>query len=182
MRISYTAQPTRAELREVARGVFLWLPGTATFTAVDLDGAPYTVQLVLDTRDGEIRPVSVTVTAPSGSPPVTGTTLRAVRIAELTRTGILAGVQRGRRKSKAGGTGTEILSPGLGDKDLELLRLRGPVRESLEVLAWVYNLAGFLGLPPAKQAGLELGLPRATVTRWVRRAKDMGLIGPAEGE
>ena len=123
----------------------------------------------------------MTVTAPEGSPPLTSTILRAVPVQRLARAAILAGVQRGRRKRTSdGGTSTEILSPGLDDKDLELVRLRGPVPESLEVAAWVYNVAHLVGLPPARQVELTLGLPRTTASKWIKRARDMGLIGPEE--
>jgi transposase-like protein len=48
------------------------------------------------------------------------------------------------------------------------------------VAAWVYNVASLVGLPPAKKVERELGLPRTTASKWIRRARDMGLISPEE--
>jgi len=108
--------------------------------------------------------------------------LRAVKVWDLARAGIITGAHRGRSEATSdGGTATELLSTSLTDQDTELIRLRGPVRESLEWAAWFYNLARVLGLPPAKQVELELGLPRTTAAKWIRRARDMGLISPTEG-
>jgi len=181
VRISYEAR-AGSPPSEIAPGLFMWLPGTAAFEPVALDGAPYRVELRLDMTPDGIRPVSVTVTAPEGSPPVTGTTLRAVQVQNLTRTGIIQGALRGRSETTVkDGTSIELLSPSRTEQDIELIRLRGPVRESLEVAAYLYNLAGLIGLHPAKEVERELGLPRTTATKWIRRARDMGLIGPTEG-
>lgn len=180
VRINYKSRPQ--DLQEIAPGVFMGLPGTATFEPVDIGGAPYAVAITFGmTADGP-RPAAVTVTAAEGSPPVTSSTLRAVKVWDLARAGIITGAHRGRSEATSdGGTATELLSTSLTDQDIELIRLRGPVRESLEWAAWFYNLARVLGLPPAKQVELELGLPRTTAAKWIRRARDMGLISPTEG-
>lgn len=180
MRTSYkwgTFKPPR----EVAPGVFMQLPGTVTCEDVELCGAPYTITIGLDMTADGIRPVSVTVAVPEGSPPVTGTILRAVPVQALTRAGILTGALRGRPgTTDGGGTRIDILSTTLTDQETELIRLRGPVRESLEWAAYLYNMAQLVGLPPARQVETGLGLPHPTATKWIRRAKDMGLIGPEE--
>ena len=181
MTISPKYESTALPWREVAPGVLIALPGTATFEGVNLGGALYKVELGLDMTPAGIRPVSVKVTAAIGGPPVTGTALRAVRVADLARTAIILGALRGRTTATGkGATRTDILSP-LTDKDIELIRLRGPVRESVEWAAYFYNLGQLAGLPPARQVELSLGLPRSTAAKWVKRARDMGLIGPTGG-
>jgi hypothetical protein len=158
------------------------LPGTVTCEDVDLCGAPYTVTIGLDMTADGIRPVCVTVAVPEGSPPVTSTVLRAVPLQELTRAGILTGALRGRLgTTDGGGISIDILSTNLTDQETELIRLRGPVPESLEWAAYLYNMAELVGLPPARQVADGLGLPHPTATKWIKRAKDMGLIGPKEG-
>src|SRR5690625_2012825 len=46
----------------------------------------------------------------------------------------------------------------------------------LAQVAQIYNRAADEGLPPARQVEVELDAPRTTVAKWVRRAKDEGLI------
>jgi hypothetical protein len=64
----------------------------------------------------------------------------------------------------------------LSDQDVAYLRLQGPTDDSLEWVAYFYNLAGVLGLPPARQVEVGLDLPRTTATKWIRRARDKGLL------
>lgn len=165
---------------EIAPGVLLGLPGTATFEGEDLGGAPYTVSLVLDMRDGRVRPVSVTVTAPEGSPPVTSTVIRAVRVRDLFREAVGAALRAQTETADDGGTRTDVFPPP-GKRDIELMVARGPVRESLEYTAFIYRRARVAGLDPAREVQLELGLPRTTATRWIRRAKETGLVPEEEG-
>lgn len=159
------------------------LPLTATFEDVDLGGSSHTVEMKLGMTTEGVRPVAVTVVPSAEGQPVTGTALRAVRVQELARHAILRAATRGRTETtEDGGTSTEIMSPELTDQEVELIRLRGPVRESLEVAAWLYNVACVIGVPPAKEVERGLGLPRTTATKWIKRARDMGLIeSPAEG-
>jgi hypothetical protein len=148
---------------------------------VDLGGAPYIVKLGLDLRANRVCPVTVNVTAPEGSPPVTSTTLRAVRVQDLFHDAIIRGALPARVEATGtGGTSFDVLSP-LTEQDVELIRLRGPVRESLEWTARLYDVAQKIGLHPAQHVERALGLPRTTATKWIRRARDMGLISPTEG-
>ena len=54
-------------------------------------------------------------------------------------------------------------------------------RESLEWVAYLYNIAELVGLTPARQVADGLNLPHSTATKWIKRAKDIGLI-PEEGK
>jgi len=163
--------------REVAPGLFAVLPAVATFTDVDLDGALYDVEMTLDMTDVGIRPTSVQVTAQEGSPPVSGTTLRSVRVRDLAGAAIFTFVERGKRtvhedQEVVDIWGGELPSP----DDITRLRLQGPSQETLGWVAYFYNMAGILGLPPARQVERSLGLPRTTASKWVRRARERGLI------
>ncbi len=162
-----------------APGLFMHLPGTVTQSDVEIEGALYDVAIVLDrTAEGGVRATAVTVTAHDGSPPVTGTTLRAVRVWDLVQQAILLAAHRGRRKVANEVTTTEVLTSTLSDADAEQLRLHGPTDKSLEWVAHFYNLAQAVGLPPAKQVQLAIGLPRTTATKWIKRARDKGLLSP----
>lgn len=169
-------------LQEVAPGVFMPLPLSVTYEGVEIEGALYVVEMVIDTTTKGIRPVSVKVVAPAGQA-ITSTELRAVRMGELWRDAILRTVTRGYSKATAddGAERADLMATGLSDQEVELIKLRGPVRESLEVAAWLYNVACVIGLPPAKEVERGLGLPRTTASKWIRRAREMGLITSTEG-
>jgi hypothetical protein len=163
--------------REVMPGVFVQLPGTATVGGVDLAGISCTVALDLDMTADGIRAVSITVTTDSGVP-VTGTMLRALRVADLTRAVTPDVLMRGRSERTGGDIAITILPATLDDRDRELARLRGPRnRESLEWAAWFYNVGLLAGVPPARQVELGLGLPHSTAAKWIARARAAGLIG-----
>src|ERR1019366_3914696 len=89
---------------EVAPGLFMGLPGVATFEDAELEGALYDVEMTLDMTAEGIRPTSVKVSAQEGSPPVTGTTLRALRVWDLAREAILLGISRGARTDNKDGS------------------------------------------------------------------------------
>lgn len=135
------------------------------------------------TEEG-IRPISVQVYAPEGSPPVSGTTLRAVRVWALVQHALTVAVEHGQANmtEREGHVAIVGRAVELSDEDVARIRAQGPTDESLAVVARFYNLAGVLGLPPAKQVELNLDLPRTTASKWVRRAREKGLLGdPATG-
>jgi hypothetical protein len=179
MLVSFNSDPRSAISNEVAPGLFMAVPAFAGFAGVDLEGALYDVEMILDMTGEGIRPTSVKVTAQEGSPPVTGTTLRALRVWDLARTAIPEGLSQGVRTEQADGSFVTQFNPVYGDlSDEEVARLRkqGPTDETLGWVAYSYNLAGILGLPPARQVEVDLGVPRTTASKWVRRAKEKGLI------
>ncbi len=176
METSYRAD-IRTGRKEVAQGLFLAVPGTATHTGVELEDALFDIQMTLDLLDEGIRATSVTVTAQDGTP-VTGTTLRAVRVWDLARLAIAVGMDRGSRTEQPdGSTVTSIVDSQLSDVDVARLRSQGPTEETLGWVAYFYGLANVLGVPPARQVEIDLGLPRTTASKWVRRAREKGLIG-----
>ena len=162
---------------EVAPGLFMGLPGVATFEDAELEGALYDVKMTLDMTAEGIRPTSVTVTAQQDSPAVTGTTLRALRVWDLAREAILIGVSRGTRTdTKDGSFEVGIMGSALPNEEVARLRAQGPTDETLGWVAYFYKLGDVLGLPPAKQVEVSLQLPRTTASKWVRRAREKGLI------
>lgn len=176
--VSFNFNPGSAISNEVAPGLF-WACGVAGFPGVDLEGALYDVEMTLDMTGEGIRPTSVKVTAQEGSPPVTGTTLRALRVWDLARTAIPFGLSHGVQTEQADGSFVTQFDPvdgDLSDEDVARLRTQGPTDETLGWVAYFYNLAGILGLPPAKQVEVSLKVPRTTASKWVRRAKEKGLI------
>lgn len=163
---------------EIAPGVFIAVPGSALFEGVDLEGGMFDVKLELDmTREG-IRAVAVTVASQDGATPVALTTLRAVKVWELTQRAIASAVERGYAEGSPDGPyDVTTTSWGqLSDQDAARLRAQGPTDEALGWVAFHHNLAAVLGLPPAKQVEVNLGLPRSTASKWVRRAREKGLL------
>ncbi|MEE6295705.1 hypothetical protein [Georgenia wangjunii] len=154
------------------------LPATAAFSDVELDGNPYAVELQLEQTAEGVRPVTVKVTAQEGSPPVSGTVLRAVRVWDLAVEAILRAVRPSEVESTGGGVRVTRIasSAALSDEDVARLRAQGPTDETLRWVAYFYNLGAVIGLPPARQVELNLGLPRTTASKWVRRAREKGLI------
>lgn len=173
--VTYTTSQASAPT-ELAPGLFMALPGVATIENVDLEGGLYDVELTLDMTPDGIRPTSVKVTAQAGSPHVTGTTLRAVRVWDLARHAILTGVHRGSSSASDGVTRWDLASPALPDTEIARLRAQGPTEETLTEVALLYNFAGVLGLPPAKFVEVNLEIPRTTASKWVRRAREKGLV------
>ena len=55
----------------------------------------------------------------------------------------------------------------------------GPSEEDLRIIAMVYQVAYATGTPPTKAVMLRAGVPRSTAGRWIRMARERGLLGPA---
>lgn len=171
MQISYN-QDKDAKLREVAKGMFMTLPGIGKLEGMLLHGALYDVEMTVNLTNEGIRATAVKVTAQPGSPPVTGTILRAVKVWDALREVIVLSTRRGSRLDR----GVLVRVEGLSDEKLVALRQQGPTDETLEWVAYFYNLGGVLGLPPAKQVELSFQVPRTTASKWVRRARERGLL------
>jgi hypothetical protein len=148
---------------EIAPGITLELPAVAEFGGVDLDGGEHSVKMVLRMTPDGVRPTSVEVDGIGNA--VTGTTLRSLRVWELAKEAIHLGLDR------SGGLATRLSA-----ERAEHLRAIGPKRETLEWVAFFYNLGRAVGLPPARQVEIELNVPRTTASKWVRRAREEGLI------
>lgn len=60
------------------------------------------------------------------------------------------------------------------------LRVQGPTDETLEWVARIYNEARLRRRPPARQVEIDLDVPRTTASKWVRRAREKGLVPPPD--
>ncbi|WP_431711114.1 hypothetical protein [Glutamicibacter uratoxydans] len=164
--------------------VSIKLPGTLT---VENQPAPgQSVSFRVDWIQGVgVRPVAITVASLKGEE-ITSTDLRAVKAKNLWRAAIVnhATYHRLVFFEKEDG---DLELPAMGpvqfrDELLEKLRLKGPVKETLEYVTDLYMFADTLGLAPALYvqevfAGENLEpLPRTTATKWIKRARDMGLF------
>src|SRR4051812_13355293 len=140
MRLDYQPDDDASRV-EIAPGITLELPASAYFQDVELEGSPHRVHMRLEMTSEGVRPTQVTVDGKSR--PVTGTALRAVRVWDLAEQAIRLGLKR------AGGAPTMLSA-----KKIRQLRELGPQQESLEWVAFFYNLGRAMGLPPARQVEL----------------------------
>ena len=165
--------------RQVAPGLFIYLPVIGKFTDMEIEGHRYNLHLELDMTEEGIKPVSVLFASHDESPALTSTTLRSIKLGALTQQVLVRSVQSGQIKMPSD---YEIVidSQGpvseLSDDEVKRIREQGPTDESLQWAANFYNLGQVLGLPPAKQVEVNLGLPRTTASKWVRRAREKGLL------
>lgn len=164
--------------------VIIDLPGVLVISDVPAKGQ--NVSFRVDwVEDEGLRPTAITVSSTVGKE-VTSTDLRAVNVKNLWRSAIVDHVTYRRMFffdwEKFDGK-IAIDSPvQLPDDVLEKIRLRGPERATLEYVADLYTFADLIGLAPALYvqeifAGENLEpLPRTTATKWIKKARDMGLF------
>lgn len=160
------------------------LPGLLMINDVPAQGQ--SVSFRVNWVDGEgLRPTAITVSSLVGKE-VTSTDLRNVNVKNIWRSAIVHHVKYLRLfrfdwEKWDGKIGID--SPlQLPDDVLETIRLRGPERATLEYVADLYTFADLIGLAPALYvqqvfAGENLEpLPRTTATKWIKKARDMGLF------
>ncbi len=178
---SYTPDP--GALGHILGPVFMELPGVLTVARVPTKD--HDVSFRVEVLESGLRPTAITVSSRI-SQEVTSTDLRAVNVKNLWRSAILKHFKYHRdfySWESRDPNKVMVESPiQLPDEDLEMLRLRGPVRETLEYVADIYSLGSLLGLAPALYvqqtfAGERLEpLPRTTATKWIKKARDLGLL------
>lgn len=149
------------------------LPGTIAVTGLDIDGGEYDAVMTIDMTSTGVRATSITVASAAGQP-VTGTTLRGVRVSDIVRTVIGNNILRGERRPDGS---LETYDPAaLTAEQAASIRHGGPAGEGLAWAAFYGNAADVLGLQPTHLAQANLGLSRQTAWRWIRKARDHGLI------
>ena len=160
------------------------LPGVLVIADMPTKGQ--NVSFRVDWVDDEgLRPTAITVSSTVGAE-VTSTDLRNVNVKNLWRAAIVNHVTYDRMFrfdwEKWDGK-ISIDSPvQLPDDVLEKIRLRGPEPATLRYVADVYMFADLIGLAPALYvqhifAGENLEpLPRTTATKWIKKARDMGMF------
>lgn len=163
----------------IGPGLAIVVPFTGT---IDLDeddafGAEVAqVVMDIDLVDGMLQPTKVEVVGRHGHP-VTGTTLRQVPVKGMASNLIQNAIAK---REEAGGV-TKISSGGnspihLDEAEKARLRNQGPVEESLRTVANFYEFGRVTGYPPAKFVEDNLGMPRTTVSKWIRRAREAGFL------
>lgn len=151
--------------------------GTIELEADDAFGAEVSrVVMDIDLIDGMLQPTRVEVVGRDGYP-VSGTTLRQVPVKGMA-SHLIQNAIATREETESGTTVSMGASSPIHLDEAEKLRLRsqGPVEESLRAVANFYEFGRITGYPPAKFVEDNLGLPRTTASKWIRRAREAGLI------
>lgn len=163
------------DLRDLGGGMYAHLPFMHTDTVI-IEDRIFNVELTLDMTSEGIRPVAVEITSDDNEP-VSSTDLRAVPLGTLTRRALREELKIGEViYEDDGSTTTKLVSGFLNDAETEGIRAAGPVDNSLTWVGYFYRMGQVLGLPPAKQVEIELGLPRTTASKWIRKAREKGFL------
>jgi hypothetical protein len=157
------------------------LGGWSPFTWPAEEGLPYRLELRVVHEDGRFVVDQLTVKRREDGPPVTTEHLREVPIAALLRLAVESNVVRVRGSAtREGDTSSwelEWASP------LALSERAkgggGPSDKDLRTVAALYQVAYATGQAPARLVMDRLELPRSTAGRWIRMARERGLLGPA---
>ncbi len=121
----------------------------------DVEQVTFTVDLM---PDGAIRPVRMDVKARAGVG-ISGTTLREIQVSRLA----------------ARAVAQVVPDVAYSEEERAAIRANGPTPESLRAVARIYESARIVGKPPAREIEIQLGLPRTTASKWIRRAREVGL-------
>lgn len=122
----------------------------------------------------------LTVQRREDGPPVTTEGLREVRITAFLRMAVEGNLLRVGPTEYDGQTSSWKLTPTGPIALSERARAGGgPSDADLRAVADVYQLAHVTGAAPTKTVMGRLGLPRSTASRWIRMARERGLLGPA---
>ncbi len=154
-------KPLASKQVAIGRRHVVRVPFTCTLTELELDGISE-VDLVIDLVGDVLGVASVTFTAVAGRE-ITSTAMRGLKVNSVMRTAVAGAMMP--------------LGPwGFSEKDRERFRQLGPAGETLEAVAEVYEFGRMTGRPPAREVEIQLGLPRTTASKWVRRARDEGYL------
>lgn len=135
------------------------------------------IHAIVRLRKGRLRITQMVATSPETAEPVTGETLRKIPVQRLVREVFSDVVSPWQGMSNA----TRGPLASFRDDLRAHLREAGPVTETLQVVAQVYQAAYVLGDKPAKAVQEAFDVPRPTADRWIRKARDRGFLGAAAG-
>ena len=156
------------------------LAGWSPFTWPAEEGLPYRLELRVVHEDGRFVVDQLTVKRREGGPPVTTEGLREVPVAAFLRLAVESNVMRVGPTIRDGNTSPWKLT---WASPLALSERAkgggGPSDEDLRTVAALYQVAYATGQAPTKLVMNRLDLPRSTASRWVRMARERGLLGPA---
>lgn len=175
MSLTWRAVPDRTATVELCPG--LVYPRTWRADGVVEGEPPVTWKALIEFNDAaarfEVR--TVEVVAPVGLS-LTGDLLRALQLGELLRRAVKPSSSLNMPTAGTLRTGPYSL---LTTDSQARMKEAGPVTETLEMVAWIYRTAFAVGDSPTKQVADAFDIPRPTADRWVRRARDRGLLGDA---
>jgi hypothetical protein len=122
----------------------------------------------------------LTVKRREDGPPVTSEGLRELPIAAFLRLALEGSLLRVGPTERHGNTSSWKLTPTGPIALSERAQAGGgPSEQDLRAVADVYQLGYLTSGSPTKTVMQRLGLPRSTASRWIRMARERGLLGPA---
>ncbi len=147
----------------------------------ELGGLFSRVEMTIDLVDDVLHPTAVSVTAADGIA-VTGAALRQLPVRAMANELIARAVNQVEFNGDLDGAWgmTSFGHLTITDEDVQRIRQQGPVDESLAFVANLYELGRVMGLNPVKFVEDNMGMPRTTITQWVRRARDNGILRTRE--
>jgi hypothetical protein len=143
-----------------------------------LDGKEqlYDVEAEIVFEEGRLICDRLTVARREGGPPVTTEGIRRIGIATLLHVAAEYNVMH---ITPTGDEAYKAMWPMLPMLSERAQHGGGPSEEDLWLVATVYQVAYATGEAPTKTVMNRLALPRSTASRWIRMARERGLLGPA---
>jgi hypothetical protein len=156
-------------------------PGLAVWSPIWVrDEGRYDLELRVVYEAGRFVVDELTVKRRTGGPPVTSEGIREIPVAALLRRAVEGQLMHvGPPIRGEGKTSWEMTWAGPVTLSERAQGGGGPSDADLRAVADVYHVAYATGGPPLKTVMNRLGLPRSTASRWIRMARERGLLGPA---
>jgi hypothetical protein len=157
----------------------VWSPFTyRSPVTIHLEGEQqqYDVEVEVVFEEGRLVCDRLTVARREDGPPVTTEGLRRIGIATLLHEAAEYNVAH---ITPTGDEAYKAEWPMLPMLSERAQHGGGPSDEDLWLVATVYQVAYATGEAPTKTVMNRLGLPRSTASRWIRMARERGLLGPA---
>lgn len=133
------------------------------------------MEVVYDNLLGRFVPESVTLSRHGEGDEVTSVNMRALRIQEYLREAVTMFVLYEDVES-GGWVGHGPVRRLARDDEAKAAVNAGPVRESLQLAARIYQIAKVVNMPPAKAVADQLGLAPRTAAHWIAKARAQGLL------
>lgn len=143
----------------------------------DASTLPYNVEFVAVLRERRFEIERLTVTPKTDGEPVTTEGLRQLPLTRLVRAAVGSLMARGDVGPKG-----EIVGGGSFPAEVPRVPRGGPDQEVLEHVAAVYRLAHACREPETKAVASRFGIPPSTASKWVMKAREKELLGPAPAD
>jgi hypothetical protein len=160
----------------ISLGPGLAAPAAFTFSG---EGQAHSLEASVVFEEGRFIIDQLTFRRRKGGPPITTESIRQSRLATLLHLAVESQVVE---STPTDDGGYKAAWPHWSIKPALSERARaggGPSDEDLRSIATVYQVAYALGAPPTRTVMERFGLPRSTASRWIRVARERGLLGPA---